>query len=56
MGLEEDIRAIEDEIKNTKYNKATSQHIGRLKAKLAKIKDDMILRAIKSVGGERGLQ
>ncbi len=54
MGLEEDIRAIEDEIKNTKYNKATSQHIGRLKAKLAKIKDDMVMRAIKSVGGGEG--
>lgn len=54
MGLEEDIRAIEDEIKNTKYNKSTSQHLGRLKAKLAKIKDDIVMRAIKSVGGGEG--
>ncbi|MDO5844735.1 MAG: GTP-binding protein [Methanocorpusculum sp.] len=54
MELEEEIRSIEDEIRNTKYNKATSQHIGRLKAKLAKIKDDMVMRAIKSVGGGEG--
>ncbi|MCK9313553.1 MAG: GTP-binding protein [Methanocorpusculum sp.] len=54
MGLEEDIRALEDEIRDTKYNKATSQHIGRLKAKLARIKDDMVLRAMKSVGGGEG--
>lgn len=54
MDLEEEIRSIEDEIRNTKYNKATSQHIGRLKAKLAKIKDDMVMRAIKSVGGGEG--
>ena len=38
-GIEEEIRALEDEIRNTKYNKATSQHIGRLKAKIAKLKD-----------------
>jgi small GTP-binding protein len=54
MSLEEEIKAIEDEIRNTKYNKATSQHIGRLKAKLAKIKDDAIIRAIKSAGSGDG--
>lgn len=52
--LEEEIRAIEDEIKNTKYNKATSQHIGRLKAKLARIKDEIVQRAMKSAGGGEG--
>ena len=54
MGFDEEIRAIEDEIRNTKYNKATSQHIGRLKAKLAKMKDDAVLRAMKSAGGGEG--
>ena len=53
-GIEEEIRALEDEIRNTKYNKATSQHIGRLKAKIAKLKDDAVMRAIKSVGGGEG--
>ena len=54
MSLEEDIKEIEDEIRNTKYNKATSQHIGRLKAKLAKIKNDAVVRAMKSVGAGEG--
>ncbi|MBQ1180129.1 MAG: GTP-binding protein [Methanocorpusculum sp.] len=54
MGFDEEIRAIEDEIRNTKYNKATSQHIGRLKAKLAKMKDDAVLRAMKSAGSGEG--
>ena len=54
MGFDEEIRAIEDEIRNTKYNKATSQHIGRLKAKLAKMKDEAVMRAMKSAGGGEG--
>lgn len=53
-GIEDEIRAIEDEIRNTKYNKATSQHIGRLKAKLARIKDEAVMRAMKSAGGGEG--
>lgn len=54
MSLEEEIKSIEDEIRNTRYNKATSQHIGRLKAKLAKIKDDAVSRAMKSAGSGEG--
>jgi len=52
--LEEQIREIEEELKNTPYNKATSKHIGRLKAKIAKIRDDAVARAMASGGGGEG--
>ena len=52
--FEEEIKAIEDEIRNTKYNKATAQHIGRLKAKLARIKDEAVARAMASSGTGEG--
>lgn len=38
MTTENEIREIEEEIRTTKYNKATQKHIGLLKAKLAKLK------------------
>ncbi len=53
-GLEDQIKEIEDEIQRTVYNKATSKHIGRLKAKLAKIKEDAVNRAMKAGGGGDG--
>ncbi len=50
--FEEDIKAVEDEISRTKYNKATEGHIGRLKAKVAHLKDMMQKRASSKSGGE----
>ncbi|MFB6131603.1 MAG: OBG GTPase family GTP-binding protein [Salinigranum sp.] len=41
MGLEEEIEELREEIANTPYNKATEQHIGRLKAKLAEKKEKL---------------
>ncbi len=53
-GVEDQIREIEGELRRTPYNKATAKHIGRLKAKLAKIRDEAVARAMASSGFGEG--
>lgn len=52
--LEEQIAELEAELTKTPYNKATSKHIGRIKAKMAKLRDEAVFRAMKSGGGGDG--
>lgn len=51
MTIQDEIKALEDEIAKTKYNKATQFHIGKLKAKIAKLREDQEKHAAKSGGG-----
>src|SRR5690606_20656752 len=51
MVSDDRIRKIEEEIKKNPYNKATSHHIGKLKAKLSRLKEESIQR---SSSGSKG--
>src|SRR5512136_2880958 len=53
-GLEDQIKELEDELQRTPYNKATSKHIGRVKAKIAKLRDEAVSRAMRAGGGGEG--
>jgi ribosome-interacting GTPase 1 len=49
----EKIKAIEDEMAKTQKNKATSFHLGQLKAKLAKLRRELVTPS--SSGGGAGI-
>ncbi len=53
MNIREKIRELEEELKNTPYNKATQHHIGLLKARIAKLKEELEKRESKSGGGKQ---
>ncbi|HHE05125.1 MAG TPA: GTP-binding protein [candidate division WOR-3 bacterium] len=49
--IEEKIRVLEEELKRTEYNKATEHHIGKLKAKIAKLREELEKRRSQGKGG-----
>ena len=52
MDIDEKIKKIEDEIQKTPYNKATSHHIGKLKAKISKLREESIQRKSSGTKGK----
>ncbi|CAK4082246.1 unnamed protein product [Aphanomyces euteiches] len=54
MGIIERIKEIEDEMKRTQKNKATEGHLGHLKAKLAKLRTELLEGEKSSGGGGEG--
>lgn len=52
MDIEEKIKKIEEEIQRTPYNKATAHHIGKLKAKISRLKEEALQRRSSSGKGK----
>ena len=56
MSLTDKITEIEEEISNTKYNKATQHHIGKLKAKLAQLREEVVISSSGPKGSGYGVR
>jgi len=54
MGILEKIKDIEDEMARTQKNKATEYHLGLLKAKLAKLRTQLLEPSSKSSASGEG--
>lgn len=54
LSIEDRISEIEEEIRKTPYHKATEHHIGKLKARIAKLKEEKIEKGFKTGGGGGG--
>ncbi|CAM9533038.1 unnamed protein product [Chrysoparadoxa australica] len=54
MGVIEKIKEIEAEMARTQKNKATEGHLGQLKARIAKLRNELLLEGASSGGGGEG--
>jgi ribosome-interacting GTPase 1 len=54
MGIPEKIQKIEDEISRTQVNKATERHLGVLKARRARLQDELEVKSLRKSGGGKG--
>ncbi|MBL7168909.1 GTP-binding protein [Candidatus Bathyarchaeota archaeon] len=54
MGIPEKIKQIEEEMRRTQINKATERHLGVLKARMARLRDELEEQAARKSGGGDG--